>query len=60
MSAQYERSVAKAVSGIESVETSSRAGHSVIKVIFGPTVNIRTAISQVLAVEQSKPRQMFR
>src|ERR1700686_2040433 len=58
ITAVNERSLTTTVNDIEHIESESLAGFSIIKIFFQPNANIPTAISQVVAVEQSQLRQM--
>src|SRR6202790_5442751 len=58
ITAVNERSLTTTVHDIEHIEYESLSGFSIIKIFFQPNANIPTAISQVVAVEQSQLRQM--
>src|ERR1700686_355820 len=58
ITAVNERSLTTTVNDIEHIESESLSGFSIIKIFFQPNANIPTAISQVVAVEQSQLRQM--
>jgi multidrug efflux pump subunit AcrB len=58
ITAVNERSLTTTVNDIEHIESESLAGFSIIKIFFQPNANIPTAISQVVAVEQSQLRQL--
>jgi CzcA family heavy metal efflux pump len=58
ITAVNERSLTTTVNDIEHIESESLSGFSVIKIFFQPNANIPTAISQVVAVEQSQLRQL--
>jgi CzcA family heavy metal efflux pump len=53
-----ERSLTTTVNDIEHIESESLSGFSIIKIFFQPNANIPTAISQVVAIEQSQLRQL--
>ena len=53
-----ERSLTTTVNDIEHIESQSLTGISIIKIFFQPTVNIQTAIAQVVAISQAQVRQM--
>jgi multidrug efflux pump subunit AcrB len=54
----HERTLTTTVNDIEHIESQSLAGIAVIKIYFQPTVNIQTAIAQVVSVSQAVLRQM--
>jgi multidrug efflux pump subunit AcrB len=58
ITAVNERSLTTTVNDIEHIESESLSGFSIIKIFFQPNANIPTAISQVVAVEQSQLRQL--
>ncbi|GAC1664555.1 MAG: efflux RND transporter permease subunit [Steroidobacteraceae bacterium] len=58
ITAVNERSLTTTVNDIEHIESESLSGFSVIKIFFQPKANIPTAISQVVAIEQSQLRQL--
>ncbi len=53
-----ERGLTTTVNDIEHVESQSLTGISVIKIFFQPTVNIQTAIAQVVSSSQAQLRQL--
>src|SRR5471032_351876 len=53
-----ERSLTTTVNDIEHIESQSLAGTSIIKIFFQPTADIRTAIAQVVAIEQAQVKQL--
>jgi multidrug efflux pump subunit AcrB len=53
-----ERSLTTTVNDIEHTESQSLSGSTVIKVFFQPDANIQTALSQVVAAEQSLVKQL--
>lgn len=53
-----ERSLTTTVNDIEHVESQSLTGISIIKIYFQPSVNIQTAIAQVVASAQAQLRQL--
>ncbi len=58
ITAVNERSLTTTVNDIEHIESESLSGFSIIKIFFQPNANIPTAISQVVAIEQSQLRQL--
>lgn len=58
IAAPAERSLTTTVNDIEHVQSQSLAGISVTKVFFQPNANIATAIAQVVAIEDTKLRQL--
>jgi len=58
ITAPNERVLTTTVSGVEHTESQSLAGMAIIKVFFHPTVNIQTALAQIVAIEQNMLKQM--
>ena len=54
----HERILTTTVNDIEHVESNSLNGISVVKIFFQPTVNIQTAIAQIVSVSQTIIRAM--
>ena len=54
----HERILTTTVNDIEHVESNSLNGISVVKIFFQPTVNIQTAIAQIVSVSQTIIRGM--
>ena len=54
----HERSLTTTVNDIEHIESQSLAGIAIIKIFFQPSVNIQTAIAQVVSGSQAVTHQM--
>ncbi len=54
----HERILTTTVNDIEHIESQSLNGIAVVKIYFQPSVNIQTAIAQIVAVSQPVLRQM--
>ena len=52
ITAIFERSITTTVNNIEHIESHSLIGMSIVKIYFYPTVEISTAISQVVSASQ--------
>ncbi len=53
-----ERGLTTTVNDIEHIESQSLTGISIIKIFFQPSVNIQTAIAQVVSSSQAQVRQL--
>src|SRR5579872_5129911 len=54
----YERQLTTSVSDIDHIESQSLPGVGIVKIFFHPTVDIRTATSQVTSLSQTVLKQM--
>jgi len=54
----YERSLTTTVNDIEHIESDSINGRAIVRIFFQPTVNISSAVAQVVAVSTSIVRQL--